>query len=100
MRTFATLYKRTSAGKIQTWFMEVDGAMYRSTSGQMDGKKTTTEWTLAKAKNVGRANETTPEQQAVLEVEAEYEKKLARDYHMTPEAVDTQMRFKPMLATK
>lgn len=100
MQTYPTLYKRTTTGKVQIWFMEVDGAMYRSTSGQMDGKKTTTEWTVAKAKNVGRANETTPEQQAVLEVEAEYEKKLARDYHMTPEAVDTQMRFKPMLATK
>ena len=100
MNTYPTLYKRTSSGKVQVWFMEVDGDRYRSTSGQQDGKKTTTEWTIAKAKNVGRANETTPEQQAVAEVEAEYEKKLARDYHKTPDAVDTAMRFKPMLATK
>lgn len=98
--THPTLYKRTSAGKVQIWYMESDGACYRSTSGQMDGKKTTTEWTLAKAKNVGRANETTPEQQAIMEVEAEYDKKLARDYHRTPDTVDTAMRFKPMLATK
>lgn len=100
VNTYPTLYKRTSSGKVQIWFMEVDGDRYRSTSGQQDGKKTTTEWTVAKAKNVGRANETTPEQQAVLEVEAEYEKKLARDYHKTPDNVDTAMRFKPMLATK
>lgn len=100
VNTYPTLYKRTSSGKVQIWFMEVDGDRYRSTSGQQDGKKTTTEWTIAKAKNVGRANETTPEQQAVAEVEAEYEKKLARDYHKTPDAVDTAMRFKPMLATK
>ena len=97
---YPTLYKRTSAGKVQTWFIEVEGDRYRSTSGQLDGKKTTTEWTVAKAKNVGRANATTPEQQAVAEVEAEYEKKLARDYHRTLNSVDTQMRFKPMLATK
>jgi DNA ligase-1 len=100
MQTFPTLYKRTSAGKVQIWFAEVDGDRYRTTSGQQDGKKTTTEWTIAKAKNVGRANETTPEQQAIAEVEAEYEKKLARDYHMSLDRIDEAMRFKPMLASK
>ena len=100
MKTFETLYKRTSTGAIQIWFMEVDGDRYRSTSGQIDGKKVTTEWTVAKPKNVGRANATTAEQQAVAEVNAEYEKKLARDYHRQIDSIDTQMRFKPMLATK
>tara|TARA_R110000822_G_scaffold5031_11_gene21844 strand:+ start:831 stop:2003 length:1173 start_codon:yes stop_codon:yes gene_type:complete len=100
MQTFPTLYKRTSAGKVQIWFAEVDGDRYRTTSGQQDGKKTTTEWTVAKPKNEGRANATTTDQQAVLEVEAEYQKKLARDYHMSVDRVDTAMRFKPMLATK
>ena len=97
---YPTLYKRTSTGKIQVWFMEVHGDSYRSTSGQQDGKKTTTEWTVAKPKNVGRANATTAEQQAIAEVEAEYEKKLARDYHRELGTVDVAMRFKPMLATK
>ena len=100
MQTFPTLYKRTSAGKVQIWFAEVDGERYRTTSGQQDGKKTTTEWTVAKPKNEGRANATTAEQQAVAEVEAEYEKKLARDYHMSADRIDQAMRFKPMLATK
>ena len=100
MQTFETLYKRTSTGKVQVWFMEVDGVRYRSTSGQMDGKKVTTEWTIAKPKNIGRANATTAEQQAVAEVEAEYEKKLARDYHRELDTVDEAMRFKPMLASK
>lgn len=98
--TRPTIYKRTSTGKIQIWFMEIHGDSYRTTTGQQDGKKTTTAWTVAKPKNVGRANETTAEQQAILEVEAEYEKKLARDYHKTPDSIDVQMRFKPMLATK
>lgn len=97
---YFTLYKRTSTGKVQVWSMEVDGDRYRSTSGQQDGKKTTTEWTVAKPKNVGRANATTAEEQAVAEVEAEYEKKLARDYHRELDTVDVAMRFKPMLATK
>ena len=99
-QTYPTLYKRTTTGKVQIWFMEVSQDRYRSTSGQQDGKKVTTEWTVAKPKNTGRANATTAEQQAVAEVEAEYEKKLARDYHMSLDRVDTAMRFKPMLATK
>ena len=100
MTIFPTLYKRTSAGKVQIWFAEVDGDRYRTTSGQQDGKKTTTEWTVAKPKNEGRANATTAEQQALLEVEAEYGKKLARDYHMSLDRIDEAMRFKPMLASK
>ena len=100
MTVFPTLYKRTSAGKVQIWFAEVDGERYRTTSGQQDGKKTTTEWTVAKPKNEGRANATTAAQQAVAEVEAEYEKKLARDYHMSLDRIDEAMRFKPMLASK
>lgn len=95
-----TIYKRTSAGKIQVWFMESDENRYRSTSGQLDGKKTTTEWTVVEGKNVGRSNETSPVQQALAEVYAEYEKKLARDYHRQIDTVDEAMRFKPMLATK
>ena len=97
---YPTLYKRTSTGKVQVWFAEVDGGRYRTTSGQQDGKKTTTEWTVAKPKNEGKANATTAEQQAVAEVEAEYEKKLTRDYHRQLDTVDVAMRFKPMLATK
>jgi DNA ligase 1 len=100
MQVFDTLYKRTSTGAVQIWFMEVDGDKYRSTSGQIDGKKTTTEWTVAKPKNEGRANATTAEQQAVAEVEAEYKKKLKRDYKRELDAIDTIERFKPMLADK
>lgn len=97
---YDTIYKRTSAGKIQMWFMEREGNKYRSTSGQTDGKTVTTEWTVATGKNVGRANETSPEEQAILEIEAEYDKKLARDYHRDINTVDVAMRFKPILASK
>lgn len=100
MQVFDTLYKRTSTGAVQIWFMEVDGGKYRSTSGQIDGKKTTTEWTVAKPKNEGKANGTTSEQQAVAEVEAEYKKKLKKDYHRSLDSIDVAMRFKPMLADK
>jgi DNA ligase-1 len=97
---YKTIYKRTSSGKTQTWFAEVDGDRYRTTAGYLDGKKTTTEWTVALPKNEGKANETTGDTQAIAEVEAEYEKKLKKDYHETLDAIDEVRHFKPMLATK
>lgn len=100
MVTFPTLYKRTTTGKIQIWFVEVEGDRYRTTSGQIDGKKVTTEWTVAKPKNTGKANATTGAQQAVAEVNAMYEKQRKRDYRDSIDQVDQIERFKPMLADK
>lgn len=100
IKTFDTLYKRTNTGAVQIWFMEVEGEKYRSTSGQIDGKKTTTEWTIAKPKNEGRANATSAEQQAIAEVEAEYKKKIKKDYRRSLDDIDSIERFKPMLAEK
>jgi ATP-dependent DNA ligase len=100
MEKHPTLYKRTLHGKIQIWYMESDGAKYRTVSGQQDGVLTTTDWTICEAKNVGRANATTPEEQCQAQVKSGYEYRLARDYHTTPKTVDVEMRFKPMLASK
>lgn len=100
METFPTLYKRTTTGKVQIWFVEVDGDRYRTTSGQQDGKKVTTEWTVAKPKNTGKANATTGAEQAVAEVNAMYEKQRKRDYRTTVDQIDSIERFKPMLADK
>ena len=99
MITHPTIYKRTNTGAIQIWMQEVDGSRYRTISGQIDGAKTTSEWTVAKAKNVGRSNETTPEQQALFEVRANYEEKLKRGYFKTLAEVDNERSFfSPMLA--
>lgn len=100
MTTYPTLYKRTNTGKVQIWFVEVDGDRYRTTSGQMDGKKVTSEWTTAKPKNTGKANATTGAQQAVSEVNAMYEKQYKKDYRNSVEEIDVVERFKPMLADK
>lgn len=100
MKDFPTLYKRDSKGGIRTWRMEVDGNKYRTIAGLQDGQKVTSEWTLAEAKNVGRTNAKTPEQQAVSEVESHYQKKLDIDYHEKVEDIDKPKIFKPMLAKK
>ena len=97
---YPTLYKRTTTGKVQIWFVEIDGDRYRTTSGQKDGKKVTTEWTVAKPKNEGKANATSGEQQARAEVAAMYEKQVKRDYRESIDNIDSIERFKPMLADK
>jgi DNA ligase-1 len=96
-----TLYKRTSTGAVQIWYMEVDGHKFRTTSGQEFGKHVTSEWTEAEGKNIGRSNETSREDQAELEVLAVYKKKLEQSkYFRNKSDVDGETFFNPMLAQK
>lgn len=89
MPLLATLYKRTTTGAVQQWSQEIDGAQYRTVSGQVNGKLVISEWTVCEGKNAGRANATTGAEQAVREVEAHYTKKLKSGYHASVEAIDT-----------
>ncbi|MAD95768.1 MAG: hypothetical protein CMB99_00335 [Flavobacteriaceae bacterium] len=94
-----TIYKFDSKGNCRVWRMEIDGARYRTISGIEDGNLTESKWTTAKPKNVGRANETSAEEQAQAEVASKYEHKLAREYHTTKESAKSGAHFfKPMLA--
>ena len=100
MKKFPTLYKRDSKGQLREWRMEVQGNAFRTVSGLVDGQKVTSEWKTTHAKNVGRANATTAEEQAIAEVEALYTKRLDGEYHLSPDDVDTARFYKPMLAAK
>lgn len=92
------LYKRTSTGATQVWWQEIDGDKYRTHSGQDGGTIVTSEWTTAKPKNEGKANATTGEQQAKLEVEANYVLKRKKGYGDTVEEAQASTKFSPMLA--
>ena len=93
-----TIYKRTETGKTQEWTIEVKGNKYRTISGQTDGKKVVSEWTVVYGKNAGKANETTDTEQAMKEAEAKRKLKLERGYHETISDIDDTQYFKPMLA--
>ncbi|WP_222875356.1 hypothetical protein [Terrihabitans soli] len=95
-----TLYTIDSTGNVRVWWMERDGAQYRSHSGIEGGEITCSAWTVAKPKNVGRSNETSAEKQAELEVVAEYKKKTDRKYHTDRNAVGGAKFYAPMLAYK
>lgn len=96
----STIYKKTKANKIQEWTVEVDGNKYRTISGQTDGIKTTSEFTVCEAKNEGKANSTTAEEQAIKEAHALRKKKLEHGYFEDIAQIEEKQYFEPMLAEK
>jgi len=100
MNKLGTLYKRTATGSIQQWTIVVDGNTYYTLSGKVMGKITKSKPTICDGKNIGRANETSPEQQALAEATSKWEKKLKKDYSLEKDDVDEAKTriFLPMLA--
>lgn len=93
-----TLYARTNTGAIQQWSVEVGENFYTTTYGQKDGQLVTTEPSLCAGKNIGKANETSPTQQAIKEAQALYKKKLKEGYKEELSAIDYEGFFEPQLA--
>lgn len=101
MITFNKLYKVDSKNKLRVYYIELDGDSYRMVTGIDGGKEVRTKWTVAKPKNVGKANETTGITQAKAEVTARYTKKKAEGYFVSAEDAKENPEgvfFKPMLA--
>ena len=98
---FPMLYSRTSTGAVQTWKVEVQGNKYRFHTGQKGGAIIVSDWTVCQGKNVGRANETAGDQQALKEAKAAQQKKLKSGGYWENEAdIDKVRFFEPMLAYK
>lgn len=95
-----TLYKRAVNGKINQWEVEVKDACFRTISGYTDGVKTISEWTCCEAKNVGKKNATTPEQQAIAEAKAMWTKRIELGSYESISDIDAPKFFNPMLAHK
>ena len=62
---FQTLYSLGKKGEIRSWHVWTDGSAIKTEHGVLNGKLQLAE-KIAKVKNAGRANATTPEQQAEL----------------------------------
>jgi DNA ligase-1 len=78
------LYKIDTKGKTRVWWIEYDNEKYRTHAGIDGGKIVASGWMYPEAKNVGRANATTIEQQVEAELVAEYTKKRNQGkYHIT-----------------
>jgi len=90
---FPVLYSKSKTGKTQVWQIEViksgDGpsaaggspsAIIRVTYGYEDGKQVVNEKEITKGKNLGKVNETTPYNQALLEAQSTWEGKIDGGY--------------------
>jgi hypothetical protein len=94
------LYSRTATGAVQEWEIEIDGSQYRSIAGQKDGKKIISAWTVVERKNIGKANETSLEEQAMSEAKSKWQKKIDRGYKEDINDIDNATFISPMLAKK
>ena len=82
------LYKTTGTGKTQTWQIFVEGSETYTKYGPTDGTIQTSARETATPKNAGKTNATTAEEQAVLDAESKWRKKLASGYVRTLEEID------------
>ena len=78
-----TLYKLSTKGKPQFWEISYDGATIITKWGYIDGEVQETRDVITKGKNVGKKNETSPEEQALAEAQSQWEKKLKKGYVKT-----------------
>lgn len=97
MDNLTTLYKKDSKGKIRILNIETKGSTIIQVSGLRDGK-TVTNISQCEPKNIGRSNETTGEEQAILEARAKFEKKLKEGYFTTSQKAQDSIVYLPMLA--
>jgi ATP-dependent DNA ligase len=88
------LYKYTTKKQIQQWQIFVSDNAYWTEEGIHNITKS--DPTICIGKNIGKKNETSPKQQALLEAQSKYQKKLDRGYNkiLTVE----KKFFEPMLA--
>jgi DNA ligase-1 len=93
-----TLYGATKGGKFKQWTVHTEGAYVVMTYGAVNGKMQVKK-ILAKAKNVGRANATTAEQQAISEMNSRAAKQWDKCYRETCEDAANVGRLLPMLAS-
>lgn len=92
------LYKRDKKGNLLEWSIDHDNVSYWTISGRCDGKKIQTSPTFVKQKNVGKANETSLEQQVLNEVASKVQYQIDHGYFY--EIPSEEKRFEVSLAAK
>lgn len=112
---FPVLYSTSKLGKELWWSISTLDHQVIVSKGQTGGKTTDYNPSSCAGKNIGKKNETTPEQQALLEAQSKWTKKTEAGYHPKQEENDedeeenesdveekmpTFTRVLPMLANK
>lgn len=89
-RNWPTLYKKTSIGQTQYWNIRVNGNIIETAYGKVGGKEVITSDVIKAGKNIGKSNETTPHEQAVLEADSQWTGKLKKGYVKTIEGAQAE----------
>lgn len=97
MKTEKTLYKKDTKGKIRVLILSTEGAELIQKSGLLNGQLVEHR-KICKAKNVGKVNATTPEQQAIAEMNSKIKDELDGGYYETLEEAENDTAVFPMLA--
>jgi DNA ligase 1 len=99
MQKYPTLYTRDDRGSLRIWYIERDGAKYRTVSGVDGGAKLKiTDWWEAEATNIGRADHRDAEAQAHFEIMSRYTQKRQRRYVDNRDHAKKTHIVEPMLA--
>lgn len=93
-----TIYKKDSTGRIRFLTVESKGAIVHQTSGLINTDNPVVTSYECTGKNIGRSNETTPEQQADLEAASKISIKLTEGYFETVTQAHITEVILPMLA--
>lgn len=97
--TLPPLYSIAKTGKKKMWkIWYLNDVLYRQ-HGDVDGKKVTTD-RRCESKNVGRANETSAEEQAALEAEREWIGQLDKGYKPDPSDKKGMEKYNKVMEAK
>jgi len=94
----ATLYKLSSNGKILVWSVNIENSTIQIFTGYHNQElKMTSSKSITNGKNIGKKNETTPEQQASMEMQSKIKKKKQEGFVENIDMVQN-VSYLPMLA--
>lgn len=93
-----TIYKKDSSGKNRFITIKAIGDTITQKSGVVGSDKAVTHTKETTPKNIGRSNETSAEEQAILEVESFIKDKLTKGYFLSLNEVDNEVVILPQLA--
>lgn len=93
-----TLYKLDSKGKLRYLTISTHNHLVIQKSGLLNSPNEVTHESICIGKNINKINETTPQEQAILEAKSKIKKKLEEGYFETQEQAEKELYISPMLA--
>ena len=103
MASFPTLHGDSANGKTKVWSIQVTEengrGIIQTTRGFLGGKMQVNKKVISEGKNVGKKNETTPFQQAVLESQSAWTKMKENGYYLQQQGLQ-QQQPNPIVSNK